>query len=242
MKTIHRIFLVCCIILFTGLAYAQTISPKVVFKDNPQTHNMHITSDGQFLYTCNGGKSEFGQISKFNPDGTKIGSYKIDLDMRSIMYNASDKKLYVNTYSRKLYKINDLEQGNYSEVHDFADRTEQAAPALSANGKLIYVMEYGEVYVYNLKNKKLKTTLSGLKTTDNAADGGSAIAVSKKHIYTWNAGEQTVYVYDLKGKFQKSIKLTLGEYGFSLSYANGLLWVSTDGNYETGTWFGYEVE
>lgn len=242
MKTSSHILIICFILLSAGSAYAQTITPRVVFKDNPQTHNMHITSDGQFLYTCNGGKPELGQISKFNPDGTKIGSYKIDLDMRSIMYNTSDKKLYVNTYSQKLYKINDLVQGNYSEVHDFIDRTEQAAPALSTNGKLIYFMEYGEVYVYTLKNKKLKTTLSGLNTADNAADGGSAVAVSKKHIYTWNAGEQTVYVYDLKGKFQKSVKLNQGDYGFSLSFTNGMLWVSTDGDYETGTWYGYEVE
>lgn len=162
--------------------------------------------------------------------------------MRSVMYNPADKKLYVNTYGRKLYKINDLVQGIYNEVFDFSERSEQSAPAINPNGKLIYFMEYGEVYVYNLKNKKLKTTLSGLNTADNAAEGGTAIAVDKKYIYSWNAGQQTVYIYDLKGKYQKSVKLNQGDYGFSLSHANGLLWVSTDGNYEEGTWYGYVVE
>jgi len=88
----------------------------------------------------------------------------------------------------------------------------------------------------------LKTTITGLNTTDNAAEGGTAVAVDKKHIYSWNGSEQTVYIYDLKGKFQKSVELNQGDYGFSLSFANGLLWVSTDGNYEEGTWYGYEVE
>jgi DNA-binding beta-propeller fold protein YncE len=242
MRKINLILVTCCLIVYAGISNAQKLSPKLVFKDTPQTHNMHITSDGHFLYSCNGGKSEFGQITKFNLDGTKIASYKIELDMRSVMYNASDKKLYVNTYSQKLYKINDLMLGNYSEVYDFSDRNEQSAPALGTNGKYIYFMEFGDVYVYTMKNGKLKTTITGLNTTDNAAEGGTAVAVDKKHIYSWNGSEQTVYIYDLKGKFQKSVELNQGDYGFSLSFANGLLWVSTDGNYEEGTWYGYEVE
>jgi len=236
-----HILTIFIILLFAGFVNAQTLSPKIVFKENPQTHNMHLTSDGQYLYTCNGGKSELGQISKYNPDGSKIASYKIDLDMRSIMYNPSDKKLYVNTYSQKLYKINDLVMGNYSEVFDFSDRNEQSAPALSANGKLIYFMEFGELYVYTLKSGKLISTLSGLKTAGEAGLGGTAVAADKKNIFSWNADEQTVYIYDLKGKFQKSVKLAQGDYGFSLSYANGMLWVSTDGDYEEGAWYGYDI-
>lgn len=242
MKTIIRFVVLCSILLFTGFINAQTLAPTIAFKDNPQTHNMHITSDGQFLFTCNGGKSELGQISKFNPDGTKIGTYKIGLDMRSIMFNPSDRKLYVYTFGQKLFKINDLMLGSYSEVFDFSDRTEQAAPAFSTNGKLIYFMEFGELYVYTMKDGKLKTKLSGLETTDNAAEGGTSVAIDKKHIYSWDAGKLTVYIYNLKGKFQKSVKLTQGDYGFSLSYAYDMLWVSTDGNYDVGTWYGYVVE
>lgn len=242
METKIRNITICFVLLLVGNINAQTLFPKVVFKENPQTHNMHLTSDGQFLYTCNGGKAELGQIRKYSPEGIMIGSYKVELDMRSIMYNPSDKKLYVNTYSQKLYKINDLVSGNYTEVFDFSDRNEQCAIALGSNGKSLYFMEYGELYVYNMKTGKLKTTISGLNTTDEAASGGTVVAVDKKHIYSWNAFEQTVYIYDLKGKFQKSIKLSQGDYGFSLSFANDLLWVSSDGNYDEGKWFGYEVE
>jgi 6-phosphogluconolactonase (cycloisomerase 2 family) len=242
MKKINRIILICFILLVAEISIAQTLSPKVAFKENPQTHNMHLTSDGQFLYTCNGGKSELGQISKLNPDGSKISSYKIELDMRSIMYNSSDKKLYVNTYGQKLYRIDDLVAGDFTEVADFSDRNEQCSAALSVNGKLIYFMEFGEVYVYTFKTGKLKTTLSGLKTADEASLGGTAVAVDKKNIFCWNTNEKTVYIYDLKGRFQKSVKLAQGDYGFSLSFANDLLWVSTDGNYDEGTWYGYEIK
>jgi DNA-binding beta-propeller fold protein YncE len=242
MKTIICRIAICVLLLFAGIINAQTLTPKIVFKENPQTHNMHLTSDGQFFYTCNGGKSELGQISKFKIDGTKIGSYKIALDMRSIMYNPSDKKLYVNTFGQKLYRINDLATGDFIQVADFSDRNEQCATAFSANGKLIYFMEFADLYIYTLKTGKLKTALPGLKTSDEASLGGTAVAVDKKNIFTWNAGEQVVYIYDLKGKFQKSIKLTQGDYGFSLSFANDLLWVSSDGNYAEGTWYGYEVK
>jgi 6-phosphogluconolactonase (cycloisomerase 2 family) len=242
MKSLGRIIAVFSILFLAVVSTAQTLTPRIIFKENPLTHNMHITSDGKFLYTCNGGKSEFGQISKFTMDGNKTGSYKIELDMRSIMFNASDKKLYVHTYEQKLYRIDDLEKGIYSEVFDFRERNEQSVPAISHNGKLIYFMEYGQVFVYSIKNKELKTTLSGLNSTDNATDGGTALAVDKKNIYCWDAAQQTVYIYDLKGKFRKSVKFKHGSYGFSLSNANGLLWVSDDGNYEEGMWYGYVVE
>jgi 6-phosphogluconolactonase (cycloisomerase 2 family) len=243
MKVNKWVNIILCLFAFGGIARAQQVlSPSVVFKEDPRSHNMHITSDGKFLYTCNGGRAELGQVNKLKRDGTLVAVFPVKLDMRSIMYNTSDKKLYVYTYNKKLYRIDDLTQGTYTEVWSFPERSEQAAPALSSNGKLICFMEFGDVFVYNLKSGKPETTLHGLKCADNAADGGTAIAMDKKHLYTWDAREQVVYVYDLKGKFEKSLKLNQGFYGFSLSWANGLLWVSADGNYETGTWYGYEVK
>jgi len=45
----------------------------------------------------------------------------------------------------------------------------------------------------------------------------------------------------LKGKSIKTIKISDGDYGFSLSFANGLIFVAIDGNYDIGTWYGYDV-
>jgi hypothetical protein len=243
MKVKKWVDILLCLIAFNGIVRAQQVLlPSVVFKENPLSHNMHITSDGKFLYTCNGGRAELGQVNKLKRDGTLVAGFPLKLDMRSIMYNASDKKLYVYTYSRKLYKIDDLAQGTYTEVLSFPERSDQSAPALSSNGKLICFMEFGDVFFYNLKSGKPEATLHGLKCADNAADGGTAIAMDKKHLYSWDARVQLVYVYDLKGNAEKSVKLNQGFYGFSLSWANSLLWVSADGNYETGTWYGYEVK
>jgi hypothetical protein len=243
MKVKQWICVLYSLLAFTGMARAQQVlSPSVVFKENPHSHNMHITSDGKFLYTCNGGRAELGQVNKLKKDGTLIAGFPVKLDMRSIMYNSSDKKLYVYTYSRKLYKIDDLTLGTYTEVMSFPERSEQCAPTLSSNGKLICFMEFGDVYFYNLKSGKPETTLHGLKCADNAVDGGTAIAMNRKHLYSWDARSQVVYVHDLKGKVEKSVKLSQGFYGFSLSWASSLLWVSADGNYETGTWYGYDIK
>jgi hypothetical protein len=241
MKTsfISLIFL-SIIFISVGLK-AQTSMPAVVFKEDPLTHNMHIASDGEFLYTCNGGVPDKGQVSKFTLSGEKIGSYKLELDMRSILYNSADKKLYVSTYDKKLYRINDLMMGNYAEAWSYEDRDGQSTPAFSTDGKLVYFYEGGKVYIYDFKKGKLKKTLSHLDVVVGAPTESNAIAVDDKYIYTWNADEQIVLAYDKKGNFKKSFKLNQGDYVFSLSFANDMIWVSTDGNYESGTWYGYKL-
>lgn len=241
MKTfLHTSFLIVFLTMNFWLL-AQTSMPVMVFKEDPLTHNMHIASDGQYLYTCNGGLPDKGQISKFTLTGEKIGSYKFELDMRSIMFNPSDKKLYVSTYGKKIYRINDVVMGSYSEIMTFDDRDGQSTPAFDAKGKYLCFYEDGKVFMYDWKKGKLKKTLEGLHLIQGAPDQSVAIAMDSRHIYTWNANDQLILAYDLKGNHEKTFKVNQGNYIFSLSVANGLVWVSTDGNYEVGTWYGYRL-
>lgn len=215
--------------------------PDIFFFENPETHNMHICSDGKFFYTVNGGKAAEGRIGKYDLKGKEVAVYPVELDMRSIMYNPSDKSLYVNTYDKAIFRITDLEQGVYSRLPvDFLEQ-EQSTPAISANGKLIYEMNLGTLKVFNIKTGKVENTFYGMKCGEDVVSGAAAVAVDKKNIYTWNALEQEVYIYSNKGVFQNSFRVKQGDYGFSLSYANGYIFVSKDGDYGTGTWFGYKV-
>lgn len=240
MKRALRLFLVVIFTAIFQMLQAQN-SPEIFFFENPKTHNMHICSDGKFFYTVNGGKSNEGTIWKYNLAGKEIASYPIKLDMRSIMYNASDKSLYVSTYEKEIYKITDLEQGVYSKLATDFLQQEQSTPAMDPKGRYIYELSYGTLFVYNLKSGKTENTFYGLNCGEDVTSGAGAVAVDKKHIYTWNAAEQEVYVYSNKGVYIDSFKIKQGDYGFSLSYANGHIFVSTDGNYGTGTWFGYKV-
>jgi hypothetical protein len=241
MRTTTLLLIISGILLSANLMVAQSVMPDRVFRDMPKTHNMHIASDGQFLYTCNGGKSEEGQVSKFSLEGELIGSYVIELDMRSIMYNPVDKKLYVSTFDRDLYKINDLMMGVYMKVQHFGDRDGQCCPAISADGKSICFLEGDSLFKYDLKLGKLKEVLTGFSNPTDALAESTSLAMDSKHIYTWNYDEQIILAFDMKGNYIKSFNVNQGDYLFSLSAADGLIWVSKDGDYDIGTWYGYDL-
>lgn len=240
-KQILSSFILAVLMLVFVGGRAQTLKPKIQFEDEPRTHNVHVASDGQNLYTVNGGKAYMGQISKFTLDGNYVTSYDVNLDMRSIMYNAKEKTFYVCTYERSIYKITDIEKGNYELVLSELYENEQANLAMSPSGKLLYYFSDGTLKIYKFPSGKLAKTINGLDKGSEVSTGNAAVAVDDKHIYTWNAGFKMIFVYDLKGKKIKSVTVSKGDYGFSLSCANGLIFVSTDGNYDIGTWYGYDV-
>lgn len=232
---------IAAVFIVSNTVNAQTSYPAISFEEDPLTHNMHICSDGKFYYTVNGGKANMGQIGKFSLDGVQISSYDIELDMRSIMYNKKDKSLYVTTYEKSIYKITDLEGGIYKEVYSNLIDNGQCIPALSPKGKKLYIMDSGTLEVIDFKTGETIDTFYGMKTGDEILSGSTAVAVSKKNIYTWDADDKKVYIYDMDGEFVRSIQLSDGSYGFSLSWANEMLFVSTDGDYDTGAWYGYEL-
>jgi hypothetical protein len=67
------------------------------------------------------------------------------------------------------------------------------------------------------------------------------VAVDPDYIYTWNSATKTVYVYDQNGNSVRTMTLPNGNYSYSLSFVDGLLFVAVDGNYSTGTWYGYNI-
>jgi len=237
-----KIKIIILLLLFAyNLGFSQSISPAITFTENPLTHNVHICSDGKYYYTVNGGKDTKGTINKYDLQGNLIDSYKILLDMRSVMYNNRDKKLYVCTFDKMICKVTDLECGNYEIIVQNIYENAQSVPALSADGKLLYVLNKNTVNIYKFPSGKLYKTLNGIDAGKDAANGSTAIAVGTKYFYTWNTGFKKLFVYDFKGKKIKSLDIKNGTYGYSLSYANGMIFVAKDGNYNTGVWYGYIV-
>lgn len=227
--------------IFSLQMVSAQLDPDITFPEDPKTHNMSVCSDGEFYYTVNGGNAVTGQIGKFSENGNLIGHYPIELDMRSIMYNKKDECFYVNNYDEKLYKIEDITSGTFEVVFDDVNFYDQSSLALHPKGKKLYEFKNGILKIYNFKNGKITDTFYDLKHGDDLKDGSTAVAVSTKRIYTWDGYTQTVFVYNKKGEYIKSLSLSKGTYGFSLSYANGFLFVSEDGNYSIGKWFGYDL-
>jgi DNA-binding beta-propeller fold protein YncE len=238
------------IFLLLGLAFitvtanvnAQHLIPKLIFKDNPGTHNVHICTDGKFFYTVNGGKKYEGKISKFDKKGNLLSEYPIELDMRGIMYNNKDGYLYVNSYDRNIYKITDLENGSFSIYFEEFYSNDQAGLALDPKGEKLYYLDMGTLRIYDFNTGELKNTYYNIKCGPTSFDGGAVVAVGKKFVYTWNAVDQEIYLFDQNLKYLKTIKVTEGDYGFSLSYTKKYVFVSEDGDYDVGTWYGYKIK
>jgi len=228
-------------LVFATQTRAQALKPVITFEEDPLTHNVHVASDGEHYYTVNGGRAEKGQISKFAFTGKLLDSYDIKLDMRSIMFNKKDKKFYVCTFEREIFRINDLQRGSYEKVSSEMYDNGQANLAMSANGKSIYYFNNGTLQIFSFPKGALQKEMKGFDSGKSFSSGGGSVAVDGKYIYTWNADYKLIFVYDMKGQKVKSVEVEKGSYGFSLSYANGLIFVADDGDYATGTWYGYNL-
>lgn len=219
----------------------QAISPIITFDENPYNHNMHITSDGSYYYTINGGNTSNGQINKFSLDGTFIQTFPIQIDGRGLSYNISDGYLYASSYLGNIYKITDLNSGSFELVFEYIMQNEQASFAISEDGSKFYNFYTGTLRIHDFSTGNVLEEISGLTCGSGNFWGDAAVAVDADHIYTWDSSIKTVYIYNYSGVFIESVELEFGDNGHSLSIANGFLFVSKDGNYDIGTWYGYDI-
>ncbi len=214
---------------------------EVQFDEDTPNHNMHITSDGNYYYTINGGQTENGQINKFGLDGVLIKTYSIGIDGRGLSYNKADGFLYASLFGGDIVKITSLENGTWEDVHKGIMQSSQASFAISPDGKKFYDFSEGTLNIRNFATGAIEATLTGLSYGGGNYGGNSAVAVDGDFIYTWNAYSKTVYVYDNNGNAVRTMTLSDGDNGQSLSYVDGYLFVSKDGNYGVGTWYGYNI-
>jgi DNA-binding beta-propeller fold protein YncE len=231
------------VILITVFSYrgiAQKLSPAIQFNEDPRTHNVHICSDGKYYYTINGGISSKGMINKYDLKFKLLSTYDIELDMRSIMYEPKEGRFYVCTYEKNIYKITDITTGKFELLKESLYDDPQSSLALSPDGKLLYAFDKGEIKIYKFPSCTLVNTIKGFDSGKTPTTGSCVVAVGSKYIYTWNTEYKLIFIYNLKGKKIKSVEIEDGDYGFSLSAANGKIFVSKDGNYDVGNWYGYE--
>jgi len=223
-------------------SYSQSLNYKVTFEEDPGTHNMHICYDGQYYYTVNGGKSEMGKISKRMTDGTLVRSYDIKLDMRSIMYNKQNKKFYVCGFDRNLYEITDLSSGTFKLIKSELYEDDQAALALSPDGKQLYYYSNQVLKIYSFPGLDEIKQFRDLVPSVDVISGGSVVAVDNFYFYLFDGEKKMIYAFNRKtGEKVNEVEICCGNYGFSLSAANDMIFVATDGNYGTGNWYGYKL-
>jgi hypothetical protein len=226
-----------------GTITSQVLEPTIQFTETPvsNTHSIHICSDGISYYTITGGVADDGRIFKYDLQGQLMKTYPMKLDMRGIMYSGKEKSFYVNTVEKKLYRIKDLEAGTSELVFkDFYDNG-QSAIALDTKCKYFYALDSGDLTIYKFKTADVVKVISGLKCGRGNSSGAGTVAVTDDYIYTWDSKLKSVFIYNHDGIFIKSVVLKYGDYGYSLSIANGLIFVNRSPADKKSTWYGYDL-
>ena len=219
----------------------QSLAPAISFDEHPVNHNMHITSDDDYYYTINGGSASSGQINKFSPAGVLLQTYPITIDGRGLSFNATDGFLYASLYTGDIVRIDNLSTGSYTTLFPGIMQDDQASFAISPDGTKFYDFFQGTLLVRDFISGVTIDTISGLLYGPGNFGGEAAVAVDSSYIYTWDATIKTVYAYDLTGALIQTAVLDSGSCGIALAIANGYLFVSKDGNYGIGSWYGYNI-
>ena len=218
---------------------------KMEFTDHVYYHNMGITWDGEYYYTVNGGNTEYSNLNKYDDSGELDSEYDISADGRAILYSPSEEQLYVKQDGLSLDEVDlDLEQTSAALEDIFSG--EQSSVAMSPDGEKLYELSDGTVNVFNTDgDEEGSFKLSSYNTTEDLGYA-YAIAALDKFLCVWAPNsDKEILVYGIDGKYVTKFELPRSGYGFSLSWANDMLWIAEDADGgedgADGTWYGYEL-
>jgi hypothetical protein len=219
---------------------------KMEFTDHVYFHNMGLTWDGDYYYTVNGGNTDYSNLNKYDASGSLDESYDVGADGRAIFYSPADEQLYVKPYGTSLDLVDlDLEFTVEDEEGVFSE--DQSSVAMSPDGEKFYELEDGTVTVFDSDGDEEESfELSSYSTTEELGFA-HAIAASDKFLFVWAPDSDTdILVYGIDGEYVSKFTLPRSGFGFSLSWANDMLWIAEDADGDTdgadGTWYGYTLK
>jgi hypothetical protein len=252
MKSVWKLGLaVLAVVVFGRATWGEppVVTPvlKLKFTDHVRYHNMGIAWDGQYYYyTVSGGNSKNSDLNVYDDSGKGGSGDVIKEDCRAILYSPADISLYFKPRGRSLYAAS-LDAAPSEKLKDIFHEDESSV-AMSPDGAKLYELDNGTVYVYNAHNGHQETSLKLSQYSTNT-DGGyaNAIAASSNSLFVWApSSDKTVLVYTPHGEYVTKFELPRSGYGFSLSWANDMLWIAEDANGGSigadGTWYGYKLK
>ncbi len=253
MKSLLKLGLVVLAVAMLGCATTGTrkvagVTPvqKMEFTDHVYYHNMGITWDGEYYYTVNGGNTDYSNLNSYDESGEFDSEYDIVADGRAVLYSPWEEQLYVKSYGLSLDEVDlDFEE-TYTALEDIFTG-EQSSVAMSPDGEMLYELHEGTVNVFNADgDEEGSFKLSSYSTTEELGYA-FAIAASDRFLFVWAPNsDKEVLVYGVDGKYVTKFTLPRAGFGFSLSWANDMLWIAEDADGSTdgadGTWYGYALK
>jgi hypothetical protein len=218
---------------------------RLTIEDHVYYHNMGITWDGRHYFTINGGNTDYCNLNEYDRKGKLEESHDVELDGRSIFWHPDEEELYVKVYGTSLYSV-DLDDEDADEAFEDVAAEDNSSVGFSPDGERVYELVEGTVTVREFDTGEEIESFE-LDGASDEADLGydKSIAVSDRYIFAWDEDDE-IRVYDLEGEYLTRFELPRAGFGFSLSWANGLLWVAQDADGkdegEDGYWYGYELK
>jgi DNA-binding beta-propeller fold protein YncE len=251
---VKRIVSLCLIVaaalVVFGRATCQRGPTKVTaqqvmkIEDHVYYHNVGITWDGSRYYTVNGGNENWGMVNVYDGKGKLLESFDVEVDGRGIYWNPEEEMLYVKNFGNDLYAV-DPDDGDCDVDLEYVFDQENSSPAMSADGAFyLELTDDGEVRVLESFLGDEEDVIE-IDRTSEEHGYSYALAASDKYLFTWDVGG-VVYVHDYDGEYVTRVELPRDGFGFSLSWANGMLWIADDADGADdgadGYWYGYKLK
>jgi hypothetical protein len=215
----------------------ESVQLVLQFNDDLYSHTMGITSDRQYYYTINGGVASRGRINTFDLSGNIVNTTSAFLDARAILWSAHTGAFYVKDSSYNIYQVNPR-TGAASYMGTWF-QWQQSSPAIGPDGRAFVEHQNGNCRVIGVDRGILIHQGTGFRY--GAFPSSEAICMDGySHVLTWNG--DTVFVQDKNANLLQTMVIPYGHYGYTLDWANGLLFTADDQNYgSNGTWYGYAI-
>jgi hypothetical protein len=224
-----------------------TCVQKMKLTDHVRYHNMGIAWDGEYYYTVNGGNTGYSDINKYGQIGSFQADYDLGVDGRAIFFSTNDEQLHLKSYSTDLSVV-DLDLEETSTEYEGIFQSEQSHAAMSPDGSTLYELYEGTIYVYDASTGDEDNSFDLSSYSSREEQGyASAVAASDKYLFVWAPeSDKDILVYDLDGSYITKFTLPRAGFGFSLSWANDMLWIAKDADGgedgADGTWYGYILQ
>jgi hypothetical protein len=236
----------CGVAPASGVFPSDTMTATQTFTDALGGTTMMLDWDGTGYWSCSGASASGVRLARYSAAFATQGTYSPGLDFRSVFSDASGN-VYARQYSnRTIYK--QTSPGVFATYATLATDTaggqaSQVGVVLMGTGLGYVAQDSGTLYQWNLSGGLIQTVaLSGYGSLNSessypqnarvAAWGSYYLTYSNGALSAWNASGNRVGQMTLTGAG------TTFDSNFSLSYANGYVWVVDAAG---GLWRGYQI-
>ncbi len=208
--------------------------------------SMNLTFDGQRYHSGSGGSPGGNRIGQFDIDGNYIASYQPNLDLRSVFtIGGNSQPLFARQYSDSTIYKQDGDPNTFApSVVLQGSMDAQSAVAFYSGGEVFVAMSQGGlVQVWDtggVEHAPINLIDFGTMAGEDQYPQNVCVTSAGDYLLTYSNGLLSAWSAD--GKRVGDTKLidagTSFDSHFSISYANGHVWVITEAN---GVWLGYEI-